>query len=184
MSKNSTREAYVYALVDDFENIRYIGSTGMSIQDRATVHHRSRHRASRSNEALNSWLRSMERPPKAILLQKTVWADRIKAETHWTRWARGAYGRQILNVMDGATPTAEVLARKKAQRLGHYRPHTEEAKARISAGVRRTAAFRKACDAEQARIEAETGASLFRIPRTLDEYRQQILQATDELLAA
>ncbi|MFI6334152.1 hypothetical protein [Streptomyces sp. NPDC050535] len=169
--------ARIYALVDAFETPRYIGSTSLDIQKRAAVHHAHRNDADRGNPGLNNWLRSLERRPKAVLLQTVVWADRIKAETHWTRWARGTYGSELLNVLDGVTPTPAESARRRDRKAGHYRPHTPESRAKISEGVRRYWEFRRACDAEQARLEAEMGGKFYRLPRTGEELQAQLSEA-------
>lgn len=178
------RTANIYALVDEHNDIRYVGSTGMDVQDRSAIHHRHRNSdTSRGNPELNAWLRSLEHPPKAVLLQEVAWADRIKAETHWTRWARQTHGRLMFNKMDGATPTDELAARKKAQRLGHYKPHTTEGRSRISAGVRKAAARRRSFVAEEALLGSVYG-KLFRLPRTADELREQVRQASEDHRAA
>lgn len=174
---NDHRIAYIYALVDDFGDIRYIGSTGIAPQERAAIHHRHRNSDDhRGNPELNAWLRSMEHPPQAITLTEVAWADRIKAEANCTRMARQTYGRLMFNKMDGATPTDELAARKKAQRLGHYKPHTEEGRLRISAGNKRAWERRRMFLDEQRRLEAVMGGKLFRLPRTAAQLREQLAE--------
>jgi len=69
MEKETRRIARIYALVDAQNDIRYVGSTGMDIRERASIHHRHRNSdTDRGNPELNAWLRSLERPPAAILL--------------------------------------------------------------------------------------------------------------------
>lgn len=171
--------AHIYALVDEFNEIRYVGSTGMEIQRRAIEHHRHRNLdKDRYNPELNAWLRTMDRPPQAILLQEVAWPDRLKSETVWTRWARILYGELLLNQMDGAVPTDELKARRRANKSGHYQPHTETGKANISDGMKRSWAFRKACGAEQARLEKEMNCKLYPIPRTPEELNSQMAAET------
>jgi hypothetical protein len=177
MTDTPPKTARIYALVDAHNDIKYVGSTGMDIQERARIHHRHRNAVKRGNEELNAWLKSMERPPVAVLLVEVAWPDRIKAETHWTRWARGVYGAELLNKMDGATPTEEILRRKRENRLGHYRPHSAQAREKISTGVRRHWVKRRGFTAEQARLELELGP-LYRLPRSAEELADQINLST------
>jgi hypothetical protein len=178
------KTARIYALLDEHGETRYVGSTGLNIDQRAAEHHRHRNLDdNRHNPELNAWLRTMERPPQAVLLQEVAWADRITAETLWTRKARALYGDLILNQMDGATPTDKLKEKRRVNKSGHYVPHTEEAKARISAGMQRSWAHRKAIAAEQTRLEQEMGCKLYRIPRTVEELRQQMAE-TDNSMAA
>lgn len=167
--------ARIYALLDEPGDIRYVGSTGLELKQRAAEHHRHRNLDSnRRNVRLNAWLRSMDRPPQVVLLQEVAWPDRLAAETIWTRKARALYGELILNRLDGATPTEAMKEERRVNKTGHYIPHTEQGRANISAGMKRSWAFRKACDAEQARLEAEMGFKLYRLPRTVEEYHAQI----------
>lgn len=185
ITQTGLKTANVYALTDEFGDIRYVGSTGMDVKERAAVHHRHRNsEATRGNPRLNAWLRGMERPPRAILLQTVAWADRLKAEASWTRYARVLAGGELLNILDGATPPADELARRREQKLGHYRPHTPEARARISAGRKRAWEFKRQCDEWQRLAEEEMGVTLYPIPRTIAQYQSQIMQALSVAVAA
>lgn len=176
--------ARIYALLDETGDMRYVGSTGLELKQRAAEHHRHRNLdRNRRNPRLNAWLRGMDRPPQAVLLQEVAWPDRLTAETLWTRKARSLYGDLVLNQMDGCTPTEDLKAQRRVNKSGHYVPHTEEAKARISAGMKRSWQFRKDCAAEQARLEAEMGCKLYRLPTTVEELRQQTAE-TDTPMAA
>lgn len=178
-----TKTAYIYALVDDFGDVKYVGSTSLTPQERAAVHYRNR-RTARGNDELNAWLLGLSAAPRAILLQEVVWADRLKSETRWTRYYRALAGSTLLNKMDGVVPSAALAEHKRVNQLGHYRPHTTEGKARISSGVKKAWDRRRACAAEQARLEKVYGGTFYRIPRTVEELRAQLLASVDEGLAA
>lgn len=176
------KTARVYALVDEQGDIRYVGYSGLDLAQRAAEHHRHRNLdLNRCNVRLNEWLRSLPKPPQAVLLQEVDWEDRLKSETEWTRWARGVYGDLVLNRMDGQTPTEELKAERRAASTPR-RPHTAEGRANISAGMKRLWATRKALAAEQARLEQEIGGKLHRIPRNAEELHSQL--ATEFPMAA
>lgn len=162
------KKAYIYALTDADGSIRYVGSTGMNVNRRSAIHFSHRNQPTdRANPGLTAWIRSLDAPPRSCLLQVVAWEDRFKAEAAWTRMYRSVYGDTLLNILDGATPTAETVERRKRNKSGHYKPHTDRSRDLISKGVKKSWEFRKACMEEQHRLEAELGSPLEKIPAPL-----------------
>lgn len=121
------RLSFVYALIDDDGRARYIGQTSRPLEGRLgrpNVHYRHRYLdADRRNPGLNAWLRTLDAPPQAIVLEVVPYAQRLKAEAFWTHCFRWALGDQLLNISSGSE-------------------HAPETRARISEGKRRAHALR------------------------------------------
>ncbi|MFE1046323.1 hypothetical protein ACFW5S_10880 [Streptomyces olivaceus] len=149
---STSRLAFVYTLVDDHGHARYVGWTGKPLEGfrgRAYTHwaHRKLD-ADRGNHRLNAWLRTLDQPPQTLVLEAVPYAQRFAAEAFWTRSFRWALGSKLLNINCGSSIAPEVVARKRELRLGHYTPHSDETRAKISAAVRRAHALRKAATLE------------------------------------
>ncbi|MEU0752003.1 hypothetical protein [Streptomyces albogriseolus] len=121
------RLAYIYALIDDEGRARYIGHTGKPLngtQSRAYVHWAHRKLDDdRRNPRLNAWLRTLDQPPQALVLDAVPYAQRFESEGFWTHCFRWALGNQLLNISTGSE-------------------HAPETRARISEGKRRAHALR------------------------------------------
>ncbi|MEU5737034.1 hypothetical protein ABZ784_03430 [Streptomyces tendae] len=112
------RLAYIYTLLDDTGRPRYVGQTSRPLdgfRGRAYVHwaHR-RLDADRGNVGLNTWLRTLDQPPKTLVLEAVPYAQRFEAEAFWTTCFRWATGPQLLNVNTGSRVHPEVTARISA----------------------------------------------------------------------
>ncbi|WML79158.1 hypothetical protein [Streptomyces sp. VNUA74] len=131
---NTDRVSFIYALLDDTGQARYIGCTSRPLdgfRGRAYVHwaHRKLD-ADRGNTALNAWLRTLDQPPQTLVLEAVPYDQRFKAEAFWTTCFRWVLGGQLLNLSTGARPGPADIERRRAYR------HTPETRAKISAAQR------------------------------------------------
>lgn len=143
-----TRSASIYALLDDNGQIRYIGYTIRTLEQRLSAHMRWLRRTN-SARHLAQWLRSLGHPPTIILIEAITEIEVDDRERYWIRFYREAEC-DLVNATDGGKGTLghkqseEQIQKRVAKLKGHE--CTPEARAAISkanSGRKRTAVTRQ-----------------------------------------
>jgi hypothetical protein len=99
-----TELAYIYVLVDEIGEPRYVGQTSRDVTFRAKEHWQR----ARANQDFDSWLSSLEDPPEVHILETVPYAERFTAEAYHTNLLIQA-GNRILNKMIGSKPPLRSL---------------------------------------------------------------------------
>jgi len=130
----------------------YVGHS-RDAEQRVRTHwkHRRNTRRNRENPDFYGWLQSLASRPQHCVLAVVPYADRYKAEHHWTDLLRQSPGIELLNINSGAyldpdhlarmlaaARTPEALAKLGASLKGRKPPPwTAEGRARKSAAMKR-----------------------------------------------
>lgn len=96
------KSAQIYGLVDPEGVIRSIGKTERKLRLRLLGHWSEAHCSNKNNHRLN-WLRTLEKMPQIVLIEKfefTVEAEWANREKYWIALFK-AYGHRLVNSTDG-----------------------------------------------------------------------------------
>ena len=119
------RPHYIYALVDANGRVRYVGKT-YDVRGRLVGHRRMARYTARASPVY-AWLRGVEAPPTAVILQTVSADDAARAEREW-----------ILRMRSIADPTAPLLnIRPGLPTALRGKPKTREHRDAIAAAVQR-----------------------------------------------
>lgn len=111
---------YVYALLDEGLNVRYVGQS-FNPSQRVWLHWtnaRSRGHADR-NSRIFQWMRSLSAVPAWVILQDVPAEEIDAAEQRWIDFFREIHGSDLLNVRPGEWATEEWRAKVSAALRGH-----------------------------------------------------------------
>lgn len=94
-----TVTAYIYALLYSDHSVAYVGCA-KDVKRRLQRHWSERDKPQMQERPSASWLRTLDEPPRLIILEEVPWDARGDAEARWVKHYRDE-GAQILNVTDG-----------------------------------------------------------------------------------
>lgn len=119
---------YIYALLDEKLNVRYVGQAANPWQ-RVKLHFSNARTPARMkfSTPIYQWMRSLEGVPQWVVLQQVPAAEVNTAEQRWIDFFRAIHGSDLLNVIAGGFATEEWRAAVSAALMGHpVSPETRE----------------------------------------------------------